>query len=302
MKNGFLMPELILESLIRDGLQNLKDDPKIIDDVFAQLTRNYNNRKYGQAEITKIKAMVQKEVSVVYTYSQVDSRVPCISIMVGSDTESKARDHIGDYYDGETEQITDTDELQTLHRVDDLQAVSYNPLTGQIQIDNGSDLSEVYKGMIFVDAEGNEFDLLAGINNLTDQKMITIQKQAEVSLSGPVEMHIKSSLDYRQFEVKGVTADVSLVLGVHTKDVLSTKYLYILLKYIVLSRKFDMIKRGLYLATYSGSDFNRDSEYVADMVYTRFLTVTGKVDDTWRSDQVILIDNVEVDPIPVDDE
>jgi len=302
MKNGFLMPELILESLIRDGFQNVKDDPKIIDDIFAQLTRTYNSRKYGSGEITKIKAMIQKEVAVVYSYSQVDANVPCISIMIGSDIESKARDHLGDHYAEATEDITDLAELEALNRVEDLQATAYNPLTGQITVDDSSDLTNVYKGMIFVDAEGNEFELLAGINNLPGQKMITIQKQAEVALTGPDEMLIKSSLDYKQFEVKGVTGDVSLVLGVHTKDVLTTKYLYILLKYFILSRKKDMILRGLYVSMYSGSDFNRDSEYVGDQVYTRFLTISGKIDDTWQSDQVVLIDNIEVDPIPIDDE
>lgn len=301
MKNGFLLPELILESLIRDGFVNVRNDPKIVDDLFAQLTRDYNNRKYGAAEVTKIKAMIEKEVAVVFSYHQVDASVPCISIMIGGDNESKARDHLGDYYEGQTEEITDTQELQDLHRVDNLSAISYNPLTGKIDIGDESDLSEVYRNMIFVDSVGNEFPIITGINNLDGEKSIFIQKQAEVMLDGETPMFIKSSLDYKQFEVKGVTGDVSLVLGVHTKDALTTKYLYILLKYFILSRKTDMIKRGLYLAMYSGSDFNRDSAYVGDQVYTRFLTITGKIDDTWRSDQVVLIDNIEVVATPVDD-
>lgn len=297
--NGFIIPELIIESLIRDGLQNVKNNPAIIDDIFAQLTRNYSSRKYGEAEITKIKAFIQKEVAVVFSYHQVDQKPITISIMVGSDVESRPRAHLGDHYSEETEQITDEDELQALHRVDNLIVTSYDPLTGKVSVDDSADLSEVYRNMIYVDSAQNEFPILTGINNLPGEKSFFIMKQAEVDISDDTG-YIRSSLDYKQFEVKGVTGDVSLVLGVHTKDALTTKYMYILLKYFILSRKKDMIKRGLYVSSYSGSDFNRDSQFVGDQVYTRFLTITGKVDDTWQSDQVVLIDNIEIDCEPVE--
>lgn len=297
--NGFNVPELIIESLIRDGIDNVRNDPKIIDDLFAQLTRNYNLRKYGAAEITKIKALVAKEIAVTFSYHEVDAKVPCFSIMIGSDTESAKRDHLGDYYAGETEEITDSEELQALRRVENLEIISYNELTGEVAVADSADLSEVYRNLIYVDSANNEFVITGGINNLPGQKTFFIQKQAEVDFSDN-NGYIKSSLDYKQFEVKGVTSDVQLILGVHSKDALTTKWLYVLLKYFILSRKKDMIKRGLYLAMFSGSDFNRDQEYVADHVFTRFLTISGKVDDTWRSDQVVLIDNIEIDAKPID--
>lgn len=297
--NGFNVPELIIESLIRDGIQNVRNDPKIIDDLFAQLTRNYNSRKYGSAEITKIKALVQKEIAVTFSYHEVDAKAPCISIMIGSDNEVAKRDHLGDHYSEQTEDITDSAELEALKRVENLVVISYNELTGQVSVDDATDLSEVYRNMIYVDSANNEFPITGGVNNLPGQKSFYIQKLAEVDISTN-DGHIKSSVNYRQFEVKGVTSDVTLVLGVHSKDSLTTKWLYILLKYFIISRKKDMIKRGLYLAMFSGSDFGRDSEYLGDQVKTRFLTITGKVDDTWRSDQVTVIDNIEIDAEPVE--
>ncbi len=72
------------------------------------------------------------------------------------------------------------------------------------------------------------------------------------------------------------------------------KYLYTLVKYVLLSRKRDLISRGLILATFQGSDFTRNMEMQGDITYSRFLTISGKVQDYWRGDQVALIDNVEV--------
>lgn len=296
---GFIIPELIVESIIRDGMQNVVADPTIIDSIFAQLTRAYNNRKYGEAEIVKIKQMILKEVAVVFSYNQVDAKVPCYSIMIGSDNEAKPRAHLGDFYEEREEQIVDEEELEALHRVNDIQVLSYDENSGKVTVSDATDLSPVYRGMIYVDSIGTDHEIVGGINNAPGDKSFFVNKRDEVDFSND-EGFIKSSLDYKRYDLRGVTGDVQLVIGCHAKDALTVKYMYILLKYFILSRKNDMIKRSLYLATYSGSDFNRDSSYGADQVMTRFLTINAKVDDTWRSDQVVLIDNIEVDPIPIE--
>lgn len=295
---GFIIPELIIESLIRDGIQNVKADPTIIDSIFAQLTRSYNTRKYGETEIAKIKALLnEKEIPVLFSYNQVDSKPMCFTIMIGADTEDKRRAHLDDHYEELEESIVDADELEALHRVENMTVLSYDSITGKVVVDPSTNLGPVYKNMLFVDAADNEFVILPGISNEPGDKFFFIQKQAEVDISASTL--IKSSLDYKRFQVRGLTSDISLVCGAHSKDALTTKYLYILLKYFIFSRKKDMISRGLYVSTYSGSDFNRDSAFTGDHVFTRFLTINGKVDDTWRSDQVQLIDNIEVDAIPV---
>ncbi len=296
---GFILPELIIESIIRDGLANIKANPTIIDSVFAQLTRAYASRKYGASEIEKIKGLINKEIAVLFSYHEVDAQPMAYSIMIGADNENKQRTHIDDHYEELVENIADADELQALHRVDNIEVLSYEERTGKVTVADTTDLSPVYKNMLFVDAGDTEYIILGGINNTPGDKSFFIQKQAELTISGS-DAHIKSSLDYKQYEVKGTTSAVNLVLGVHSKDALTTKYLYILLKYFILSRKKDLIKRGFYLATYDGSDFNRDSQFVGDHVFTRFLTVGGKIDDTWRSDEVVLIDNIVINPIPID--
>lgn len=296
---SFNIPELVLESLVRDGIQNVRNDQTIIDDIFKQLTRAYNSAKYGASEIAKIKTLVQKEIAVVYAYHEVDAKPMSISIMVGSDNEHKPRAHMGDHYDEISEEITNPVELQALHRVDNLSVLSFDSLTGKVQVDPATDLSQIFRGMIYVDSADVEHDITGTISNEIGDKFFFINKLDEVDISDTTGF-IKSSLNYKQYEVRGVTSDIQLILGVHTKDALTTKYLYTLLKYFILSRKNDMISRGVYLSSFSGSDFNRDSQYVGDQVFSRFLTISAKIDDSWRSDQVVLIDHVEINPIPVE--
>lgn len=297
--NGFILPELIVESVIRDGLQNVKNNTTIIPDLFAQLTRNYNNQKYGSSEVTKIQTLINtKEIPVVYSYSDVDAKAPCFSIMIGSDDESIRRDHLGDYYGSEDKTITDPILLNQLIVVPDFTPTSYDPNSGRVSVDDSVDLTPVYKGFIFVDAFETEHTVIGAIDNNDGQKCFFIGKNEDVDISDVCQ--IKSPLNYTEAEIKGVTGDIKMVVGVHAKDALTVKYLYILLKYFILSRKPDLIKRGLYLATYNGSDFNRNQEYLGDRVFTRFLTVNGKVDDTWSSDQVDLIDAVVVNGKPIE--
>lgn len=295
---GFILPELIIESLIRDGIQNVNNDPTIIDSVFSQLTRAYNSRKYGVSEITKIKALLAKPIAVVYSYHEVDAKVPCFSIVVGSDTEDKGLARMGDYEAAFDTEITDETVLAGLIKVANVLPTGYDPISGCVKVGDGVDLSAAYRNCVFVDGSNAEHVLIAGIDNNPGEKAFFIAPNSTVDLINPG--NIRSSLNYEEFEVRGVTGNVQLVIGCHAKDALTVKYLYILLKYFILSRKYDMIKRDMFLATYSGSDFNRDAAYIGDQVFTRFLTINAKVEDRWRSDQVVLIDQIIIEPVPID--
>lgn len=299
MSNGFLLPELILESVIRDGIQNVKIDTTIIPDLFAQLTRAYNTQKYGMTEIIKIQTLINTTpLPVIFSYHDVDSKSPCISIMVGSDNEDKRGAHLDDFEGQMVEAVTDVDELAALVRVTGIIPTAYDPLSGKISVLDSVDLSNLYNGLIYTDASNVDHILVNGSNNFPGEKCFFIEKNATVDISSAGI--IKSSLDYEVYDIKGVIGDENIVIGVHSKDALTTKYLYILVKYFLISRKFDIINRGFYNISYSGSDFNRDSQFVGDRVFTRFLTMTGKIDDTWRADKVQLIDRIIIEAEPVE--
>lgn len=166
-----------------------------------------------------------------------------------------------------------------------------------IRVDDSIDLSTIYEKYIYVDGSGIEFTVLSGISNQPGNKFFNINPNQTPDIVNPGL--IKSFLDQKQFEIKGTVSQVDLLVGVHTKEALLTKYLYILLKYILQSRKKDLMQRCFENVTLRGSDFTRDLQYQGDQVYTRFLTVSGRVDETWRSDQVELIDHVVIDAKPV---
>lgn len=293
---GINLTDLIIEATIRDGIEFLRQNPDRLDDVFAPLLRTYASKKYGQNEINKIKALIQaKNVAVVHSFHEAASKSPCYSIQLGAEGEAKDRAHLSDHEADVQTFITDE---SSLIRVPAFTPTASDPTSGKISVADGVDLSTAYPGYIFKDADGAEYQILRGISNVTGDKYFFVAKGETPDISGPCI--IKTFLDYTQHEEKGDTSQVNILIGCHSKDALLTKYLYIILKFIMKSRKRDLIKRGLVNSSFQGSDFTRDLKYEGDMVFTRFFTISGQVDDTWHSDDVELIDNVEIDATPVD--
>ena len=297
---SFALPDLIVESVIRDGLANLKADPTIIDDLFAQLAYTYADRKYGAAEIAKIKTWITgsdaENISIMQAYNVADAKLPAIVIQLGSDIESEA--FLDDFEEDLQEDITSGAALAAITKVAAFTPTSYDSTANIVYVADGVDLSVVYDNYIFVDASDTEHTITNAISDVDGDKFFIIEPNGAVDVAG--DCTIKTFLEYTQLEIRGSHQNVQLLLTVTTKDALTTKFLYTILKYILKSRKKSLMQRGMAKITMSGSDFNRNQQYEGDVVYTRFLTLSGHILESWRSDQVDLTDNVVFDLTPVD--
>lgn len=289
---SFRVPDLIVESILRDGLANARRDESVLDDVFSDLTLAFASKKYGDAEIDKIKKIFQnQEVSIVHSFNLTASNLPCISIQLADDREDSSRAHIGDHTQFYDVMFTPEEQAKAIF-VSSFQPTSYNPNTGIVKVPDSVNLAQVYANLLFVDQAGVQHVILGGISNETGSKQFIIEKNGEVSLSNGAI--IKTSIDHNTYEIKGNVESSQIILGIHTKEALLTKYLYTMVKYIILSRKKDMTIRGFSLTTYNGSDFHRNMDYLGDTVFTRFFNISGVLQHAWRSDKVQLIDSVDI--------
>lgn len=290
---SFKLPDLIVESVLREGFAALKRKPDLIDDVFGSLLESYADKKYGQKELNRIKDMISKrDWSFVHSFGEVEANLPCVSIQLGNENEDRGLAHLEDFEGEVTEEITDEEELAALVVESDFLPTGYDYASGTVYVDDDVNLTNVHVNLLFVDAAGSEFQIIGGIVNEDGSKQFCIEPQSEPDISDVG--HIKSSINYKQFAQRGTVSEVQLLLGVHTKDALATKYIYTLVKYFLQARKKALIERGLTNLSFQGSDFTRNLKYEADIVYTRFLTLTGKVQDQFRSDASDIFDNVEV--------
>lgn len=290
---SFKMPELIVESILRDGFNNARRDNSAIDDVFADMLLPFASKKYGDKEINKIKDIINNdEVSIVHAFNLTNTNFPCISIQLADDREKENEAQWGDYQDNLVLPFTTPTQLASTVIVAPFTPTSYDAVTGIVKVPDGVSLAAVYPNLLFVDVNGVEFPIIGGIDNDLGLKQFMIAKGGTPTISAGAQ--IKSSINYDIYQHRGNMEQTQLILGIHSKEALLTKYLYILVKYFTLSRKTDMTSRGLQVNTYNGSDFNRNVEYAGDVVYSRFFHVSGRVQHEWRSDKVQLVDNVQV--------
>lgn len=296
----FTLPDLVVESILREGFAILRKHPEIINDIFESLVQDYSQNKYGEKELQRIKDMIaKKDWSFVHSFGEVDSNLPCVSIQLGSESEAKEVAHLEDYENSVTEEITDPEELAALVKVSNIQPDSYDPLSGTIYVPNSVNLSEVYPNLVYQDASGEKFTIIGGIDDTNGSKQFVVEPGSDVDILGVGQ--IQSSIDYKQYERRGVHSEVQILLGMHTKDPLATKYMYLLVKYILIARKKTLIARNFINSSFQGSDFTRNLKYEGDMVFTRFLTLSGKLQDSFTAEQAAIFDNVKViTKVPID--
>lgn len=287
---AFCLPDLVVESVIRQGLATLRAEPRYVDYVFKSLTYSYLADKYGQAEIDKIKTMIaDKSIAIVHAFHLSNAHTHSISIQLSSDIENQRLAHLDDFEDDVVEAITDPVELAALVKLVDVVSISYDMENGIITLDPSTDLSEIHAHQLFIDASDIEHSISSVIDTPTIKQLLVVPgSDVDISDFGS----IKSSVDYKQYEQRGVIGDQQILIGVHSVDALTAKYLYMLLKYILISSKKELIQRNFLVSSYQGSDFTRNLQYQGDVRFTRFLTLTGKVEDDFRSDEVIPLEYI----------
>ena len=280
---GFKLPDLILESVLREGFQLLRKTPAHIETILSSLNFDYNRKKYGQPEIDKLKEFfLKKEVAIVHSFSEVNAHDMSVSIQLTADVEMENRTLLSDYGGKVTEglgenQFSGLDPItsESLVVEDAIVPSGYASGTGIISISVG-DFTDINSGLVFKDASGAEHSII-GVDE-TNSK-IYVKPGSIVDVSDFCQ--VISKLESRDFEVRATREKQSLILGIHAKNRLTALYLYIIVKYIINAKRVDIHKRGFELPTYSGSDFTRDLSHLADIVHTRFITVTGQICETW---------------------
>lgn len=96
---GFIFADLVVETIIREGLADLKANLDArLNVLFEQLKSSYLNAEYGQAELDRFKTFLTNEkIDVVHSWRQVEERVPCFYIQTIGGPEDTAKAMLEDY-------------------------------------------------------------------------------------------------------------------------------------------------------------------------------------------------------------
>lgn len=203
---GHVMPEIVIRSVIEQGITNLRTDDAAFNEIFSTYQKPGIAAIYGQKQINEIRDWFQKvKIPVYLAWVLTPDRIPAFSIHLAGENEDESKASIDDYFGGE----------------------------------DGYSMGAERKVNVF---------------------------------------------------------SVMIDIGIHApRDSDQVLWLYYILNYILFKQKMEMVSLGLQLQTYSASDYNRDSKYVADNIWSRWVRFRCVVQNSWQGEQATSIDDVGVD-------
>lgn len=278
------MTEFVIETVIRDGLGELRSNPDRLNDVFGKFLEAQFVNQYGQDKINQIKTYIENnQIRIVQSLSMVPTTMPCISIQMLASEESEDIQNLGNEY----LELDESKDPQVFVLVVD--PGTYDTLTGKLTVINVADLSMVCPGMVFVDASDNKFPIVSPISNMTGAKYISIGsgKEPDLSAGGRIE----SSIDFTRTDRRMVRLRETISLGCHANDDIHlTKFIYYILIYILKSRQDSLINRGIELDRGSGKVFDRSGEFEGENVFSRYIDVNCMTEFVWNQSEVQVFD------------
>ena len=198
------MPQVALQRIIQTGVNTLKANIDILDDVFEYFTCPQMDSDYGQAHIEKIKTWFTiTKIPVVQAWSFNPDRIPMISIHLTSESEDESKSAIGDHW-----------------------------------------------------GFGEDGEVGVGVFN------------------------------------------TQLDIGCHTsRNGDEALWLYYIVNYILFKNKRLAEELGLQLHTFNATEHAKQSQYMADNIWTKWIRFRATVQNFWEGNPFIDIDAVEAEPV-----
>lgn len=289
---GIFQSEITIRSMIQQGLAEIRAKPYLLDYCFASLPQDTLTAKtYGQSIVDKAKSwFLQQDIPVkMNTAQNPPSTFPCISIQLVSSNEGEKT--LGDvHYDP----YEDSDLLWPV-LFGPFDAVSYDHKTGILVLpSNVVDKLVLSPGQIVFDKVGG----IHQIQTVNDEHTVVIESGLVVDFS---QANIKGQPPALITSLESVIFSETYQIGCHVQgEAEKLTWLHSIMTFIFLAYKETLLEaRNFERSVVSSSDFS-DNPFLGsdsgELVYSRFITLSGYVRQMWPGSFAEKITGVETQP------
>jgi hypothetical protein len=247
---------------------------------------------YGQKEIDRAKKwFAENEVSIFLPHRMDLEKMPCVTIAIGSNIEDRSLARLGDLTPVvETYQYTQVGKTIP-YIIQPFSYISYDQVTGYFVVPETVDLTIINPGMVVIDPDtGNGF-VISNVGN----NGFFISAGSTISFT-----EIGILPNYRVFKARReiATFQEKITLGCHTHgDPNTLLWLYSILMYGLLRYREGVLEsRNFQLSNIETSDMIRNDAFQSfgENVYSRFITVSGQVENTWIKAPKYIIEAINI--------
>lgn len=276
---GITQSDILIRSAIIEGIEDLRRNAWLLDYVFASLKEDcLTNSDYGQKEIDNAKKWVlQTEIPVFLNVKQDSTTFPAISIKLVSSNEED--NTLGDVH-YEPSELSDGPVISWPSLTDVFTPVGYDPITGILTIpQNIADQIITTTGQVLVDKNNNQYEILEVINSVTFKIKTDINADLTDSVIKGLNPGFATSLESATF-----SETYSIGCHVNSEPVFLT-YLHSIVCFILLRYRQSLLElRGFANTSIKSSDFARNEAFENELVYSRFIQISGLVRNYWPKD------------------
>lgn len=273
--------DLTIKMAVELGIQDIKDNPWLIDDILGDAAQNiYLRDKYGQKQIDACKEWFKNNKIELAMVDRNDrDNYPLVTITLGSSNEKNEMKTLAEQ-SSESVKLLPNEINKPIPFVVKPLAVSYDAMTGEVLIPEGTvGLDRVAAGMILVDpSTGNGYtihDVTPDGLMIEDGLALTAAKYAVVPQYQFYEARVGHTFFQETYNIAcHVVGDPQTLLWLHSI------VLYALLRY----REGLFEANGFAESTISSSDLLPNQNLTGpggEVGWTRIISLTGQVENTW---------------------
>lgn len=278
--SGIFQGDLIIKTAIELGLEDMRSNPWLIEDVFSSLLNNpILKSRYGYKEIARAKEFILNNKIPIYMYHRIDKmEYPCITIHMGPSSEDEKQATLGDgsvcYQDYDPSDIAKT----IPYIIPPFNPVSYDKATGIIQIPTDiADYQYIEADMVVVDPKTGNGWIISG---KTSNNGIQIDSGVDLP-SG--EIAIIPAYQIWRARRERIVSQEQYNIGCHVHgDVSYLIFLSSVVKYCLFRYREGLLEfNNFQSSTLAVSDIVKNSDLDVENVYSRWITLKGQTEESW---------------------
>lgn len=277
---GIFQGDLIIKTVIELCLEDMRQNPWVIDDVFRSLIENpLLRKKYGLKEVTRAREFILNNEIPIYMKNRLDKQdFPCITIAVGASQEDKSLATLGDL-DVEVEEYSPQDIGATIsYIIPPFEPTSYDSVTGIIEIpDSIEEYKYISNDMVVADPEtGNGYIIQGKAGNhgiqIAAGTILNAKKLAIVPRYQTLRARRERAISQEKYNI-----------GCHVSgDPTELIFLHSVIKYALYRYREGLLEHNNFqLSRLASTDMVLNESFGIEHIYSRWISLTGQVEESW---------------------
>lgn len=286
---GIFPGDLVIKAAIELGIDDMRKNSWVIDDVFRVLRESPMLRHvYGEKEISRAREFILNNKIPVYLRHRLDKQdFPCITISIGESYEDKDLATLAD-------QSVCVDELDPedigksmRYIIPPFNPVSYDKAQGIVEVPSDiEEFTHIALGMIAIDPDtGGGFTIIEKIA----PNSFRIQANADL----PKKIGIVPAYQLYKARRERAISQETYNIGCHTQDPATLIFLYSVVKYALYRYREGLLEANNFqLSRLRVTDLLRNEAFGVENVYSRWIILSGQVEESWVKSPQRTIENI----------